>query len=83
MEKRSIIHSDSKLDDEAPKFVRLVLLKAVTLKAIGKITGNEYTFSGAGSQVDVDEKDVEHFLSRVARSCCSGNTFSPYFEIVR
>jgi hypothetical protein len=81
MEKRSIIHSDSEL--ETPKLVRLVLLKAVTLKATGKITGNEYNFNGAGSQVDVDEKDVEHFLSRVARSCCSGNTFSPYFEIVR
>ena len=39
------------------------------------VTGNSYVFNGAGSQVDVDEADVNELLQkrRGGRSCCGGS----------
>jgi hypothetical protein len=80
MAKRNLDDSDSELE---PTTIRLVLLKAVTLEAIGKFTGKTYRFSGAGSEQDVDIDDAEQFLKRNSHSCCSGLAASPYFDIVR
>jgi hypothetical protein len=85
---RNPISGDRKLAvkvimEDEPITVRLVLLKAVTLQTTGKVTGNLYLFPGAGSENDVDVRDADFLLSRVSKSCCSGNTNSPYFEIVR
>ena len=86
MEKRSITDSNSvkAIKEEAPVEVELVLLKNVTLNVTGKVTGRVYVFDGAGSKVNVDERDAQALLSRNRGiSCCSGNSASPYFEIVR
>lgn len=41
----------------------------------GSETGNVYTFNGAGSQVNIDEADVNGLLQkrRGSRSCCGGS----------
>ena len=86
MEKRSVTDSNSikTLKEETPVEVELVLLKNVILKTIGKVTGRVYVFNGAGSKLNVDERDAQALLSRNRGiSCCSGNSASPYFEIVR
>lgn len=91
MEKRNALHSNSELDEyvevdfeeEQPVMVRLVLLKDVRLKTIGKYTGIEYFFGGSGSELDVDERDAQFLLGKISASCCTGNTNSPYFSIVR
>lgn len=85
MAKRDIVYSNSKLEakDEPVTTVRLVLLKDIRLHTVGKVTGKEYVFNGAGSQNDVDERDSVHLLSRVSPPCCGSNTVRPYFELKR
>lgn len=65
--------------------VRLVLLKTVTLKITGQITGKEYVFSGAGSVVDVDKRDADIMLNKYGGPCdCPSSVGrTPYFEIAR
>ena len=48
-----------------------------TIKATGYVTGNSYVFNGAGSVVDVDERDVEQLLEKRqgGRQCCGGTGF--------
>jgi len=97
MEKRSDYERKServKVSDEevkkevkssSPKTVRLVLLKQLNLKYKGPITGNTYTFSGAGAEADVDEKDAEIMLAKRGGLCCQGSgvgTPQPYFAKV-
>jgi hypothetical protein len=70
---------------EIPKTtVRVVLTKNKIVNYTGKITGNRYTFNGAGSVVEVDERDVPVMLEIGINqnSCCSGLKTSPYFQIV-
>jgi hypothetical protein len=45
--------------------------------ATGYVTGNSYVFNGAGSVVDVDERDVENLLSKRqgGRQCCGGTDY--------
>lgn len=64
--------------------VRLVLQRNIILNYTGKVTGNLYRFYGAGSIVEVDERDVPAMLAKDAnkRSCCSGVETIPYFQIV-
>lgn len=84
MEKRSAIRHSSELEatEEEPKIVRLVLLRDVKLRIVGKVTGKEYNFSGVGAEVNVDEVDAVGFLGRTSQSCCTGLK-SSYFDIVR
>lgn len=77
-----------KIEDEIIKEVqsttiRLRLMKDLKLNVTGKATGNKYTFNGGGSEVDVDEQDVEYLLNKIIGKSCCGSTDSPYFEIVR
>ena len=69
---------------EEIKTVRLVLQKALNLKVFGSVTGKEYFFPGAGSVLDVDERDVSELLQKGAnrRSCCGGSPPSPYFSVL-
>lgn len=63
--------------------IRLRLMKDLKLNAIGKVTGNRYTFNGAGSILDVDEQDAEYLLNKNTVISCCGSKGSPYFEVVR
>ena len=94
--KRIDIEEEKEEEKEKPKKVRvtkaktetdiLVLLKDIsTLNVIGSVTGKKYTFSGAGSMIEVDKRDVDKLLMKSGNeSCCSGDTVSsPYFELVR
>jgi len=65
--------------------VRLRLLKSLTLKYIGPYTGKLYTFSGAGSELDVDERDANVMITKKGNKACCPNSVGPqpYFEIVR
>ena len=68
---------------EVSKTIRLVLLRNTTMKIAGSVTGNLYVFSGAGSTMDVDEKDAQKFLEMRRNSCnCSGMPGQPYFQVV-
>lgn len=72
------------LDEPIIETTKLVLKKNVKLNIIGPETGNIYAFSGAGSVVDVDNRDVAKLLEKGlnGKSCC-GSPSTPYFEIVR
>jgi len=59
----------------------LALNLNMRLNIVGSVTGNRYTFNGAGSTVFVDEKDVPAFLSKtVGRSTCCGGKPAYYFS---
>lgn len=59
---------------EEPK-KKMVLLIDAQYKVVGKYSGQEYLFNGAGSSQDVDSKDVEWMLSlrQGSRQCCGGS----------
>lgn len=66
-----------------PVVQQLVLLKDVKLIVPGPVTGKIYTFSGAGSVVDVDIMDVEGLLNKNSgRSCCGSDKPTSYFSLV-
>jgi len=51
-------------------------------KVTGKISGREYLFAGAGSVLDVDERDVEWILTlRRGKGCCGGGGANAIFEL--
>lgn len=74
-------------ESQAGRTVRFTLLRDVILTFNGPITGKEYIFNRAGSQVDIDELDADEILKAMAGqagSCCSGFMQpSPYFEVTR
>ena len=74
-----------KAEIEAPKTVRVVLLRSKIVNIYGSVTGNRYSFPGAGSILSVDERDVPVLLEKGAgrTSCCSGVPTSPYFNLVK
>lgn len=66
------------------KLVKVRLLIDSNVKVIGKYSGRNYLFSGAGSVQDVDETDVEWLLERRqgGRQCCGGGeTGNVVFEL--
>jgi hypothetical protein len=96
MAKRNIVESGGELEEienwyedieveEMPiEYVTLVLMKALKMNCIGAITGNRYTFDGAGSQVAVDKRDVDEMLMKKSNlPCCSGGAQTPYFNILK
>lgn len=65
-------------------FKKLRLLIDSNVKVIGKYSGRNYLFSGAGSVQDVDQIDVEWLLERRqgGRQCCGGGaTGNVVFEL--
>jgi len=81
-EKPSFI--SKKAEEYKPKTVRLALQKNKKVRVFGSVTGAEYFFNGAGTELDVDERDVPQLLEKGInqKSCCSGVENSPYFVIV-
>lgn len=66
------------------RYIRLVCLYPALMKYTGPVTGKMYIFNGGGSEVDVDERDVDTMLSRMTNaSCCTGIPGMHYFEIAR
>lgn len=66
-----------------PVVQQLVLLKNVTLKITGSVSGTLYVFDGAGSVVDVDIRDVDKMMEKnTPTSCCGAGGPTPYFAIV-
>lgn len=86
MAKRSVIEWDSVVGEEEISpvtTVKLVLKKNVNLYINGPVTGIEYHFPGAGSVVDVDNRDAPGLLAKKPnKPCCSGTVGSAYFEQV-
>ena len=65
-----------------PKTVALQLQINCILKTQGSVSGNLYVFGGAGSIVDVDERDAPKMLEKsLGRPCCSPEA-SKYFVLV-
>lgn len=63
--------------------IRLQLLVDVIYKAKGLVTGKWYIFPGAGSIVNVDERDAQVLLERRMNTCnCSGLPGNLYFQKV-
>jgi hypothetical protein len=77
------IHKFVDFDLPEPVVQKLVLLKDVKLIVPGPVSGNVYTFHGAGSVVDVDTRDIDGLLEKSnKRSCCGVDTPTPYFSLV-
>jgi hypothetical protein len=57
--------------------VALKLMIDAKVNVTGYVTGNSYVFDGAGSVVNVDERDVESLLNKRqgGRQCCGGTDF--------
>ena len=72
------------LDEPIIETTKLVLKKNLKLNTVGSETGNIYHFGGAGSVVDVNNRDVPKMLEMgLGGRCCGGSTSTPYFEVVR
>jgi len=90
VEDDSYLEDDFYLEDDEVEEVspygttRLMLVKELTLKIVGKVSGNQYVFHGAGSQVNVLNEDVEGMIHKIStvESCC-GDKPQPYFQIVK
>jgi hypothetical protein len=61
--------------------VRLRLLINARYIVKGRYSGAEYLFDGAGSEVDVDERDVEYLLQLRRHKACCGGGDNPLFEL--
>lgn len=77
-----VVRETDEIGVETPRFVAVVLLQDVNLKINGSVTGNLYAFSGAGSIVDVDEKDLPALLAKRGGSPCCSDHPSVYFDIL-
>lgn len=77
MAKRSVNPRNRGGIDRTP----LVLLKNMKLTIIGPVTEDVYVWNGAGSVVDVDNRDVPRLLQKgLGNKTCCGGTSTPYFE---
>ena len=56
---------------------KLVLLIDANVRVQGSVSGKMYVFSGAGSIVDVDKRDMNDLLQKRqgGRQCCGGGEF--------
>ena len=68
--------------DDEPQTTVLTLTKDLKLNIKGPVSGQWYTFSGAGARVEVQNEDVEELLKKKnPNNCCSGTQQQPYFII--
>jgi hypothetical protein len=70
--------------EDEPETVKIMLLKNLTVNYTGHYTGNLYVFSGGGSVVDVNIRDLDSMLSKVSGACdgCSRTGKTHYFSLV-
>jgi hypothetical protein len=74
---------EKEISERATQAVRLMI--DANVKVTGSHSGDAYLFTGAGSVVDVDEKDVEELLAKRqgGRQCCGGTGYgNVMFELV-
>jgi len=62
---------------ERVESAKLVLLIDAKIRVQGSVSGKSYVFSGAGSIVDVDKRDVNDLLQKRqgGRQCCGSGEF--------
>jgi hypothetical protein len=71
-----------KLDEEI-ETISVMLMQSMKVIVIGDITGKEYIFSGGGSIVEIDKRDIGIINKyNVAITSCCGTLSSPYFKFV-
>ena len=60
--------------EQVDNTVLIVCMIDSVVKVTGTVSGKSYQFSGAGSVVNVDKKDVEWLLAKRQgeRQCCGG-----------
>jgi len=62
--------------------VRLRIRVDANYKVVGRYSGQEYLFRGAGSEVDVEKNDVDYLLElRQGKGCCGGGGGNAIFEL--
>lgn len=69
---------------EQAETVTLTLLIDTRLQVQGSISGKSYVFSGAGTTVDIDKRDVDDLLQKRqgGRQCCGGTEYgNQVFEL--
>jgi hypothetical protein len=74
--------SEEKVEkQEAPKTVKLVLLRNLKLNYTGPVTQDLYVFAKGGAVVDVDAEDAKIMLAKHGGDCCPGGSGpTPYFS---
>ena len=70
-----------KAEKAVSDITRLMIQIETTYKAIGKFTGKEYVWRGAGNIQSVDRNDAKDFLIKyLRRGCCgAGRQTKPVF----
>ncbi len=65
-----------------PETTKIVSALDAKTTVIGKYSGRNYLFDGAGSIQDVDNRDVEWLLEkRQGRQCCGGGEGATLFHL--
>ena len=77
------LYDELHTEDET-EMVKVMLMKNLTVNYTGDFTGNLYVFSGGGSMVDVDIRDLDRMLSKMSGACdgCSSTGKTHYFSLV-
>lgn len=70
------------LKDTGWPTTQVVLMKDLKLNMDGAVTGIRYTWNGAGTVVDVDNRDLPAMLSKARKTSCCGTVPTPYFTII-
>lgn len=56
-----------------PAFIRVVCLIDATVEVTGTVSNTKYVFHGAGTTLEIDERDVDELLNKKrGRACCGG-----------
>ena len=64
-------------------WIKLRSMLDAVIRIKGLYSGREYIFDGAGSEVDVEQQDVEWLLEkRQGKGCCGGGGGQQVFELV-
>lgn len=74
--------SDEEITTEEVSYLNVISLQEGRKTVTGAVTGDVYTFPGAGAIVPVQEEDARIMVEKRNRSCCTGYV-SRFFEIVQ
>jgi len=80
-----LIIEEERVKLEPPASVRLRSQYSGTVITTGSVTGNQYIFSGAGSELDVDSRDAPKLLEKRfgGNSCCGSRAKpTPHFIVI-
>jgi hypothetical protein len=63
-------------------FVSVVCLIDATVEVTGTVSNTKYVFHGAGTALEVDERDVDELLNKKrGRACCGGISGTSIFAL--